>query len=290
MTKPQQQLDPEQIQAIFGEFSDPAPNAAALATRGAPLAPLHLSGQRTLGAGTRVICYVGAVLCAIMLFPLTRGELGDALVLGVGLAITIAIVRSYGRPWTIDVGLDGVLLGPGYAGRVIAWRELRKFELLAAPPAFAFPFDSIRFAWGDAGFATLPGYSLTAEEGARLREAIETRVQRAQRYVEPEALRSIQRASRPVAAWIDALRSSEAAPFRSAAVSLSTLVEAIESGALSGLAMVECAVAIAVLGGGKEREALHKLAAHLVGHECASAITAAANGAFDHPSIDRATR
>jgi hypothetical protein len=290
MTKAQKQLDPQEFQAIFSEFFGPAPSADALATRTAPLAPLRLTGQRTLGAATRTICYVGAVLCAILLFPLTSGELGDALMLSVGLAITIAIVRAYGKPWTIDVGLDGVLLGPGYAQRVIAWRELRKFELLAAPPTFGFAFDSIRFAWGDAGFATLPGYSLTAEEGVQLRAAIEARWQRAQSYVEPDALRSIHRASRPVAAWIDALRSSEAAPFRSSAVSLSTLVDAIESGALSGLAMVECAVAIAVLGGAKEREALHNLAARVVGRDSAAAIAAAANGAFDHRSIDLATR
>lgn len=290
MTKAQKQFDPQEFQAIFGEFFGAAPGDAALATRAAPSAPLHLTGQRTLGASTRAICYVGAVLCALLVLPLTSGALGEYAIVAVGLAITIAIVRAYGAPWTIDVGLDGVRLEPGYAGRVIGWRELRKFELLAAPPTIGFAFDSIRFAWGDAGFATLPGYSLTLEEGTRLRAAIEAHWRRAQSYVEPDALRSIHRASRPVAAWIDALRSSEAAPFRSSAVSLSTLIDAIESGALSGLAMVECAVAIAVLGGAHEREALRNLAARVVGEDGAAAIRAAASGAFDHPSIDRATR
>ncbi len=276
-------------EASFGEQERSMTVASARVER------WSVAGQRTLGAFTRRFSYVGAVLCTVMLVPLVGDTWPSLTVLFACCVASLALIRAYGREWTIEVGLDGLRVTPGFGEAVVAWRTVDGVSLEAASAqqrasGVLAEYLNVTVSWGSQQQASLFAWATDADSLRRLRDDVASRAARAKSSLEHDAVAKVGRASRPVAAWVQALRSTQGAPFRTDAIDLGALRVAVESGALSGLQLVECATALAALGGPSDRAWIASIATKVLDERARRAITALAAGRFDHRSIDDATR
>lgn len=249
------------------------------------------SGANVMGNGTKGFAYGSIALGAVIALPQFEGASTLAytsLVLGcLALAAVVAVV---GARWTMRIGIDGLHVGPRHTRRVMRWRELESVALREAPRGSTLEYLSIDLRWSGDEQLSLPAWSLDGETARRIRDVIEARRLHARTVVEPDSIASILRASRPVAQWVEALRSAKDAHFRTQNVDVAPLLSALETGALSLVDSVQCAVAVAVLGTRSQREALERVADQLVDERCAAAVRAASEQRFSDPAIDLATR
>lgn len=249
------------------------------------------SGTNVMSNGTKAFAYVSIVLGALIALPQFEGASTLAYVMLVlGCLALAAVVAAIGAPWTMRIGLDGLHVGPRLTRRVLRWRELESITLSEAPSGSTIDYVSINLRWSGHEQLSLPAYSLDGETVRRIRDVIEERRRHVRAVVEPDSIASIQRASRPVALWVEALRVAKDEHFRKQNVDAAPLLRALESGALSLLDTVQCAVAVAVLGTRSQRESLERVADQLVDEQCAAAVRAAAQQRFSDPAIDLATR
>lgn len=249
------------------------------------------SGANVMGNGTKRFVYVSIALGAVISLPQFEGASTLAYaMLVLGCLALAAVVAAIGAPWTMRIGIDGLHVGPRHTRRVMPWRQLESISLSEAPRGTPFDYVSIDLRWSGDEQLSLPAWSLDGETVRRIRDAVEARRRHARTVVEPDSIASIQRASRPVAQWIEALRAAKDAHFRTHNVDAAPLLSALETGALSLMDSVQCAVAVAVLGTRSQREALERVADQLVDEQCAAAVRAASEQRFTDPAIDRATR
>lgn len=256
----------------------------------------EFSGARTIGAVTRWICYgslpIGALLVSASCELTTSASYAMLGLACVGLAM---IVRWYGAPWRIRMGLDGFVIDPDITGKLVSWSEVDsvrivQFEEGRSTHGHSFELAHLNVVWASIRQSFVPIWSSSPEEVQAIRATIEGRAAKAKSFVPSESLSMIHRGAMTVRAWRDALERSKNAHFRQTPIDTAALLRAIESGALARSSIVECAVAISVLGSVEERGALASLANRLVDERTAEAVRAAARGALDDPSIDQTTR
>lgn len=277
--------EPRTADASFG-----APERALTVARSSAERKRY-TGTNVMGAGVRRFAYASIGLGALVALPQFEGASTTAYaILVVGCLALAGVVAWVGAPWKLQIGLDGVLVSPRLMKRVVAWRELTSAALGDAPRGAPFEYMTVDLAWGREQSLSLPAWSLSGDVLREIRDEIESRVARAKSYVEPESIALVQRASRPVAQWIDGIARAKDAHFRQQNVDVATLIDAIESGALTSIDVVQCAVAVAVLGTHTQREALSRVAPRIIDESCAAAVRAAAARQFTDAAIDRATR
>jgi hypothetical protein len=256
----------------------------------------EFSGARTIGPVTRWICYgslpIGALLVSASCEFTTSASYAMLGLACVGLAM---IVRWYGAPWRIRMGLDGFVIDPDITGRLVSWSEVDSVRIVQLEEGrgthgHSFELAHLNVGWASIRQSFVPIWGSSPEEVQAIRATIETRAAKAKSFVASESLSLIHRHARPVRIWIDSLEQSKHSHFRRTPIDTAALLRAIESGALTRSSIVECAVAMSVLGSVEEHGALASLANRLVDERTAEAVRAAARGALDDPSIDQATR
>jgi hypothetical protein len=252
---------------------------------------VRYSGANVIGNGTRRFVYVSIALGGVIALPMFEGasKVSYALLV-LGCLALAAVVASVGAPWAMRIGIDGLFVGPNHTKRVVRWRELESIALSEAPRGSPIEYVSIDLAWSGGEKLSIPAWSLDGETARNIRDTIEARRRYAREAVEPNLIASIQRASRPVAQWVEALRGAKDAHFRSQQVDAGSLLSALETGALSLIDAVQCAVAVAVLGTSSQRADLARVADQYVDERYAAAIRAASEQRFSDPAIDQATR
>ena len=260
-----------------------------------PLAAIVLRGQRTIGAFTRNFSVVGALLAAAGIAPFVEGRWSTAILTAATIG-TIAAVIAWARPWTLEIGLDGLRCWPTTRGAVIPWSFVRTAELEALDPTAFGPGVTVKIRYlvlwitPRAGERwPLSAYANSDAELEAARDAIVQRAARASAFVEPDVTAMIRRDARPLAQWESALRALRDDPFRSAAVDLRAMRAAIESGALEPRTMVECAFALAVLGAAEDRRWLARVARAVLAPVTRAAIEACSEGKLTDVAIERAT-
>lgn len=270
-------------------------NGIVPARDGDALAIIALRGQRTIGAFTRNFSIVGALLAAAGIAPFVEGTWSTAILASATIA-TIVAVSAWARPWTLEIGLDGVRCWPTTRGAVVPWSFLRSAELEAIDPNVLGPGVTVKIRYvilwvtPRAGERwPLPAYANTDAELEAARDAIVQRAARASAFVEPDATALIRRDARSLAQWKSALLALRDDPFRSAAVELRALRSAIESGALEPRSMVECAFALAALGAAEDRRWLALVARAVLAPVTRAAIEACADNKLADVAIERAT-
>lgn len=283
---------------VPAQEADPigAPESAIVPAREHdPLETIALRGQRTIGTFTRNFSVIGAALTGAGLAPFVDGALAAASLAAATLGTIVAVI-TWARPWTLEIGLDGVRCWPMSRGAVVPWSFLREATLEPLDSATFGPevTPSIRYvilwvcpAGGERWH--LPAYASPDAALEAARDGICQRAAYARAFVEPDDVAKTRRERRSLAQWRQALEATRETPFRSTAIDLRSLRAAIESGALEPRAMVECAFALATLGSSPDRRWLARVARAVLHPVTRAAIEACAEDKLSDVAIERCT-